>query len=220
VSDFYRFWNFRKRINSSVLIRFHTHFTIAKTVQEGVQVVDTAKRFKEMTKVSSGALASHKMYQITPAVHEEVKAGKVKLLAQGEKQLEDRAAREQSKATKQQAAQEKRLETAMPQMTIENIKCLVMRLKRNDDSPQKKNRPELESPQLQKRKLRDAEEKEAKGEDLSVLNLRVLVENLRVAGDDNEEALLPKQKEELAAELVRRRNIRDTNSCSGDENHS
>jgi hypothetical protein len=82
----------------------------------------------------------------------------------------------------------------------------------------KPRRPELES-QLRKRELRDAEESESKGLDLSVVNLRVLLDAVRVSGGDNEEALLLKQKEDLAAELVRRRNLRNTTSPSGDDSH-
>jgi hypothetical protein len=72
---------------------------------------------------------------------------------------------------------------------------------------------------LRKRELRDAEESESKGLDLSVVNLRVLLDAVRVSGGDNEEALLLKQKEDLAAELVRRRNLRNTTSPSGDDSH-
>jgi hypothetical protein len=41
--------------------------------REEQSVANTAKQLKEMTKVSSGGLACHSMYQIVPEVQSEVK---------------------------------------------------------------------------------------------------------------------------------------------------
>jgi hypothetical protein len=84
-----------------------------KSAARSSKLVETVKKLKEMSKVTSGALASESMYQFTPEMHALVKTRKEQAMALG-------------------------------------------------------------------------------------------------AGDADEESLLPKQKEELAAELVRRRNRRDT----------
>jgi hypothetical protein len=44
--------------------------------QQEEEVANTAKRLKEMTKVSSGGLSSHGMYQIVPDVHNEIRTRK------------------------------------------------------------------------------------------------------------------------------------------------
>jgi hypothetical protein len=183
--------------------------SVRRRKRQETGLVETVKKLKEMSKVTSGALASESMYQFTPEMHALVKLRKEQAMALGVEQQAKRAEREQSLVVKRQAAQEKRLETGMQKMPLDDIKRLIASHKRNEDSPQKKNKPDLVS-QLQRREVRDAEEKEANGVDLNMLSLRVLVNNLRVAGDADEESLLPKQKEELAAELVRRRNRRDT----------
>ena len=59
---------------------------------------------------------------------------------------------------------------------------------------------------MQRRELRAAKEKELKGKYLSNVDIRVLLEELQTEGDGNEAALLSKSREELEAELERRRN--------------
>jgi hypothetical protein len=50
---------------------------------------------------------------------------------------------------------------------------------------------------------------------LNDVDIRVLLEELQVVGDDNEEALLPKSREELETELKRQQNrINMTNELS------
>ena len=60
--------------------------------------------------------------------------------------------------------------------------------------------------QLQRRELRAAKERESKRKYLSNADIRVLLEDLQKEGDVNEAMLLPKSREELLAELERRRN--------------
>jgi hypothetical protein len=79
-------------------------------------------------------------------------------------------------------------------------------LKQVGDSPQKKNRKEVEA-QLKRRELREAKERESNGNGLNKVDIRVLLEELKMVGDDDEVALLlAKSREELEAELERRRN--------------
>ena len=59
---------------------------------------------------------------------------------------------------------------------------------------------------MQRRELRSAKERESKQKYLSNVDIRVLLEELQKEGDANEAALLPKSREELVAELERRRN--------------
>jgi hypothetical protein len=59
---------------------------------------------------------------------------------------------------------------------------------------------------LQRRELRAAKEREFKRKYLSNADIRVLLEEVEKEGDANEAALLPKSREELLAELERRRN--------------
>ena len=73
------------------------------------------------------------------------------------------------------------------------------------DSPQKKSRADTEA-QLKRRELRAAKERESMGKPLHVVDIRVLLEELHLEGDDGELALLPKSREELVVELHRRRN--------------
>jgi hypothetical protein len=54
---------------------------------------------------------------------------------------------------------------------------------------------------LQQRKLRAAKERELTGKHLDDVNIRVLLEELYIEGDDGEKALLPKSREEVEAEL-------------------
>jgi molybdopterin converting factor small subunit len=65
--------------------------------------------------------------------------------------------------------------------------------------------------QLKSRELREAKERESNGNGLNKVDLRVLLEEIQTVGDDDEVALLPKSREELEAELERRRN-RNTES--------
>jgi hypothetical protein len=73
----------------------------------------------------------------------------------------------------------------------------------------KANKSPFVSPGTKKarrRELRLAKERDSQGTGLSEVDIRVLLEELETLGDDNEVALLPKTREELLAELVRRRN--------------
>ena len=49
--------------------------------RQEVVVADTAKKLKEMTKVTSGGLASQGMYQIVPEVHSEIRQRKEQRMA-------------------------------------------------------------------------------------------------------------------------------------------
>jgi hypothetical protein len=88
---------------------------------------------------------------------------------------------------------------------LEDLIRGIAALKLIGDSPQKKNRQETEA-QLQRRELRAAKERESKGKYLNNADIRVLLEELQKEGDAYEAALLPKSREELLAELERRRN--------------
>jgi hypothetical protein len=89
-------------------------------------------------------------------------------------------------------------------MPKDELLRIAAELKQLGDSPQKKNKNEVEI-QCKWRELRAAKEKESNRIDLNHVDYRVLVEELHMEGDDKEEALLPKSIEELVAELGRRR---------------
>ena len=168
-------------------------------------LVDTAKKLKEMTKVTSGGLASNGMYHIQQSVHGEVTTRKSLTMAKDADKEQKRVAREERIESNRQASRDKRTVTARSSMLKEDLMRGIAELKLVGDSPQKKNRQETEA-QLQRRELRAAKEKELKGKYLSNVDIRVLLEELQTEGDGNEAALLSKSREELEAELERRRN--------------
>jgi hypothetical protein len=170
-----------------------------------VSVANTAKKLKEMTKVTSGGLASHGMYHIVAGTHQEIRARKALRLAGDAEVQQKRAAREDVINLKRQAARNKRLVTARSVLPKEYLITGIAALKQLGDSPQKKNRQDTEA-QLQRRELRSAKERELKRKYLSNVDIRVLLEELQQVGDANEAVLLPKSREELLAELERRRN--------------
>jgi hypothetical protein len=98
--------------------------------------------------------------------------------------------------------------TARSSLQQQDIMRISAELKQLGDSPQKKNRAETEA-QLRRRELRAAKERDSKGNALNIVDIRVLLEELATLGDDNEVAVLPKSREELLAELERRRNRND-----------
>jgi molybdopterin converting factor small subunit len=180
-----------------------------KRRQEAV-LVDTAKKLKDMTKVTSGGLASHGMYQIVEEVHGEIITRKEERIAGDAETQEKRAAREETLDRHRLAAREKRMITVRSSMPQGEMLRISAQLKKVGDSPQKKTKKEVEA-QLKSRELREAKERESNGNGLNKVDLRVLLEEIQTVGDDDEVALLPKSREELEAELERRRN-RNTES--------
>jgi hypothetical protein len=163
-----------------------------------------------MTKVTSGGLASHGMYQIVPEVHAEIVTRRHEKIAGDRATQEKRAAREETTEFNRQAARNKRRITTRSSMNKEDMLKISGDLKQQGDSPLKKNRAETEA-QLQRRELRAANKRESNGEALHHVDIRVLLVELETMGDENEEALLTKSLEELVAELARRRNRNATN---------
>ncbi len=173
--------------------------------QQEETLAGTAKKLKEMTKVTSGALASHGMYFIVPGTHQEVTSRKAARTATDAETQNKRAARDQRLEMNRQTYRNKRLVTTRATMPKDDLIRGIAALKLIGDSPQKKNRQETEA-QLQRRELRAAKERESKGKYLNNADIRVLLEELQKEGDAYEAALLPKSREELLAELERRRN--------------
>jgi predicted aldo/keto reductase-like oxidoreductase len=66
-----------------------------KLLQEEA-VVDTAKKLKEMMKVTSGGLTYHGMYQIIQEVHGKIKTRKAERMAGDVETQEKQAAREET----------------------------------------------------------------------------------------------------------------------------
>jgi hypothetical protein len=173
--------------------------------REEVGIADTVKKLKEMTKVTSGSLASHGMYQIAPGTHREVAERRALRLAGDAETQKKRAVREERIVVGRQVAREKRTSTARCSMQQGDLQRLSQELKQQGDSPQKKSRTETEA-QLKRRELRAAKEKESNGNHLNVVDFRVLLEDLYTEGDDDEVRLLLKSRDELQVELLRRRN--------------
>jgi hypothetical protein len=102
---------------------------------QGEAVANTAKRLKEMTKLTSGGLASNSMYQIVPEVHAEIKTRKAQRIAWDAATQEKRAAREERIESNRQAAREKRLVTARSSLQQQDIMWISAQLKQLGDSP-------------------------------------------------------------------------------------
>jgi hypothetical protein len=178
---------------------------IRQKMQAEVAVADTAMQLKKMTKVSSGGLASCGMYHIDSEIHTEVRERKEQRMAGDAATLQKRTVREERIVASQRVSLEKRQKTARCSMPQGDMQRIASSLKRQGDSPNKKTKAATEA-QLQRRELREAKQKDSKAQHLEDVDIRVLLEELYVEGDDGEVALMLKSREELEVELHRRRN--------------
>ena len=128
--------------------------------------------------------------------------------------VKKRAEKEDVRRGKAQSAWEKRRNGTRNKATITDLRLLVQDLKKDSDSPLKKDRAGLEC-QCKARELRAVRLKQARGDVLSHYDLRVLLE----AGEGNtktEEAYLSRSTGKLEAELQNAA-LMGTNSLPRDE---
>jgi hypothetical protein len=89
--------------------------------QQEETLAGTAKKLKEMTKVTSGALASHGMYFIVPGTHQEVTSRKAARTATDAETQNKRAARDQRLEMNRQTYRNKRLVTTRATMPKDDL---------------------------------------------------------------------------------------------------